>query len=118
MTTQEIANQVVDLLRAGQFEAVYDQFFDAENIHHIEPQSPHFPDLKGVKALKEKDAQIQANIASFDHLEVGDAIVSKDYIALPYKAAFTTKDGQQAQLDELIVYQVKGDKIISEQFFY
>lgn len=120
MTTKDLAQAIIPLLKAGEFDAVYEQYFDTENIHHLEPQSEHFPELKGVAALREKDALIQQNIASFDHLAIGTPTYAQNYFALPYQAAFTTKDGQQIQLDELIVYGVDTErgKIISEQFFY
>jgi hypothetical protein len=118
MKTQEIATAVVALLREGKFEEVYDHFFDHKNVRHIEPQSPFFPDLTGVIAIKEKDVQMQANISSVESMEVGEPIVSKDHFALHYKIAFTLRDGSNITLDEIIVYQVKDGKIILEQFFY
>ena len=118
MTTQQIADKVTSLLRQGQFDAVYEDYFDTENVRHLEPQSPFFPDLKGVKALREKDAQMQANIASIDGMEVGHPIIAKSHFALPYKMAITLKDGNKMEMDEIIVYEVKNGKIILEQFFY
>jgi len=118
MTTVQIAEKLTSLLREGKFEEIYDTMFDQENVNHIEPQSPYFPDITGVKAIKEKDSVMAGNIAEVHALEVGDAITSKDFIALPYKMSFTMKDGNKAELDELIVYQVKNEKIILEQFFY
>ena len=71
-----------------------------------------------MKAIKEKDAVMGENIQEVQSLEVGDAIVSKDHIALPYKMSFTMKDGNAVTLDEIIVYQVQDGKIVLEQFFY
>lgn len=118
MTTQAVADQLVNLLREGKFEAIYDQLFDKEKVRHIEPQSPYFPDLTGVKAIKEKDAQMGANIESVQSMEVGDAIVSKDHIALTYRISLALKDGSTMSLDEIIVYKVENGKIVLEQFFY
>lgn len=118
MTTREIADQLVALLRTAQFDAVYEQLFDAEKVRHIEPQSPHFPDLTGVAAIQEKDAIMGANIAAVQNLEIGDPIVSKDHIALTYKVTIELKDGNTLQLDEIIVYKVENGKIVLEQFFY
>lgn len=118
MATQEIATKVTALLREGKFEEIYNNYFDFENVRHIEPQSPYFPDLTGVKAIKEKDAQMQTNIASVEGMEVGDPIVAKNHFALPYKLAFTLNDGNTAEIDEIIVYHVENEKITLEQFFY
>lgn len=118
MTVTEIAHSVTALLRAGKFNEVYEQYYDTENIRHIEPKSPFFPDLTGVNALQEKDAKIQPNIASVDALEVGEPIVSKSFFSLTFKMAVTLKDGNRNELDEIIVYEVQNGKIVLEQFFY
>lgn len=118
MTTAQLAAEVTALLRQGKFEEVYNQYFHSEKVRHVEPQSPYFPDLTGVKAIKEKDVQMQANIASIDGMEVGDPIIAKSHFALPYKIQITLKDENQMELDEIIVYQVEDGKIILEQFFY
>ncbi len=117
MTNQEVANTLVNLLREGKFNDVYDELFhpDAE---HIEPQSEHFSHVKGVEAIKAKDTAMQENIAGVEGMEVGDAIVAKDYIAIPYKMTVKLKDGNKWSLDEIIVYKVDDGKIVSEQFFY
>ncbi len=117
MTNQEIANRLVSLLREGKFNDVYDELFhpDAE---HIEPQSEHFAHLKGVDSIKAKDAAMQENLAGAEGMVIGDAIVAKDYIAIPYKMTALLKDGNQWPIDEIIVYKVENGKIISEQFFY
>ncbi|RKN82548.1 nuclear transport factor 2 family protein [Ulvibacterium marinum] len=117
MTNKEVADRLVTLLREGRFNEVYDELFhvDAE---HIEPQSEHFAQVKGVAAIKAKDAVMQENISGVEGLEVGDAIVSKGHIALPYRMTVTLKDGNKWPLDEIIVYKVNDGKIVSEQFFY
>ena len=35
MSTSEIANRLVSLLREGKFEQVYDTLFDAEKVRHV-----------------------------------------------------------------------------------
>ncbi|EAQ42432.1 SnoaL-like domain-containing protein [Polaribacter sp. MED152] len=118
MTTEQITERLTSLLKEGKFEDIYDTLFDQENVKHIEPQSPYFPDITGVKAIKEKDSVMAGNISEVHTMEIGKAITSKDFIALPYRMSFTMKDRKKAELDELIVYQVKNGKIILEQFFY
>lgn len=118
MTTQQIADRLVTLLRQAKFDEVYTELFHPSEVRHLEPQSPHFPDLTGVPAIREKDALMSANIAAMDELEVGDAVVAKDFFAVPYKVALTMQDGSTFALDEIIVYQVRDGKIVLEQFFY
>ena len=117
-TTQTIADQLVGYLRAGDFNAVYDNLFHPTKVRHIEPQSPYFAEVTGVEAIKAKDATMMENIAEFKSMRVGDPAVAKDYFTIPYYAAFTLKDGTEVELDEIILYQVEDGKITLEQFFY
>lgn len=117
MTNQEVATRLVALLREGKFFDVYDELFH-EDAHHIEPQSEHFSDVKGVAAIKAKDAAMGEHIDAIESMEVGDAIVASKHIAIPYQLSAKLKDGNSINLDEIIVYEVSDGKIISEQFFY
>ena len=94
MTNQEIATRLVSLLREGKFNDVYDELFHDDAEH------------------------MQENLAGAEGMEVGDAIIAKDYIAIPYKMTAILKDGNKWPLDEIIVYKIDNGKIISEQFFY
>ena len=118
MTTDTIAKELKTLLEEGKFEEIYDTLFHEEQVKHIEPQSPHFPELVGVKAIKEKDTVMTGNIEEVRSLEIGDYVTSKSFIAIPYKISLTLKNGDEMELDELIIYQVEDGKIILEQFFY
>lgn len=117
MTNSEVAKKLVELLREGKFFEVYDELFHPD-AHHIELQSEHFSDLKGVDAIKAKDAAMSEHIEDIESMEVGDAIVAAKYIAIPYKITARLKGGNLMALDEIIVYEVKDGKILSEQFFY
>lgn len=117
-TTQQIANGLTRLLREGKFQEVYENYFEPDTVRHIEPQSPNFSNLTGLKAILEKDKQMQSNIASFNHMHVGDPAVAGDHFAIPYQMGFITKDGKEVNLNEIIVYQVEHGKIVLEQFFY
>lgn len=118
MTTQDIAHRLVALLQSGDFNGVYDELFHPTKVRHLEPQSPYFPDLTGVEAIKAKDAQMQAGIAEFKAMKVGTPAIAKGYFALPYFASFVLQDGTPVELDEIILYQVEDGKIVMEQFFY
>ncbi|MET1260715.1 SnoaL-like domain-containing protein [Flagellimonas sp. DF-77] len=117
MTNQEIANRLVELLNHGQFETVYNELFHS-NAEHIEPQSEQFAHLQGLDAIKAKDAAMSAHIASVEGPEVGQAIVARSHIGVPYKMKVTLKDGSLMDLDELIVYHIENGKIMEERFFY
>ena len=70
MNNQEIANRLVSLLRQGKFTEVYDELFHPE-AHHIEPQSEHFSNVKGVAAIKAKDEVMSEYLAGVESMESG-----------------------------------------------
>lgn len=117
MTNQEVGNRLVSLLREGKFMDVYSELFH-EDAKHIEPQSENFPLLESRAAIVAKDEAMAEHISGAHGLEVGDAIVSKSYIAIPFKMTAELKDGNEFPMDEIIVYKVENGKILSEQFFY
>ena len=118
MSTQQVATRLVELLRAGEFNTVYDELFHPTEVVHDEPQSPYFAHVVGVADIKSKDAQMQAGIASFEGMHVGEPAVARDYFAIPYQMKFTLQDGTAVDLDEIIVYHVRDGKIVLEKFFY
>lgn len=118
MTTRQIADRLVSLLREGNFNAVYDELFHPTEVVHDEPQSPHFAHVVGVEAIKAKDEQMQAGIDEFLGMSVGEPAVGRDYFAIPYQMKLKLRDGNLLDLDEIIVYQVRDGKIILEKFFY
>ena len=118
MTTQAVADRLVSLLRAGDFSGVYDQLFHPTEVVHDEPQSPYFPHVVGVEAIKAKDEQMQAGVAEFLGMNVGEPAVARDYFAIPYRMKLRLKDGNVLDLDEIIVYHVQDGKIVLEKFFY
>lgn len=118
MITQQIADRLVALLREGKFNDVYDELFHPTEAVHDEPQSPYFPHVVGVEAIKAKDEQMQAGVAAFLGMNVGEPAVARDYFAIPYQMKLKLKDGNVLDLDEIIVYHVKDGKIVLEKFFY
>lgn len=119
MTTQEIADQLVSKLKAGDFMGAYD-LFDQEKAKHYEPKSPvvSFRNLTGIQAIKEKDQAMASGIAKVSLPEIDQVTVKSNVIALNYKMALELKDGNALNLDEVIVYEVENGKIISENIFY
>ncbi|WP_020566793.1 SnoaL-like domain-containing protein [Neolewinella persica] len=118
MTTQQVADRLVALLREAKFNEVYDELFHLTEVVHDEPQSEHFPRVVGVEAIKAKDTQMQAGIAEFLGMEVGEAIVAKNFFSILYKMSVELQDGNVLNLDELIVYEVRDGKVVLEKFFY
>lgn len=117
MTTQEIANRLVDLCRRGDYETVYNELFhpDAEA---VEPPSSPMPTVRGVDAIREKGRQFNEMVQEMHDGFVSDPLVAGNYITLTMGMDVTYKSGAREQMDEVVVYEVRDGKIVREQYFF
>jgi len=118
MTTQEIANRLVELCRKGDFETAQNELF-SEDALSIEPYAtPAFEkETKGRKAIEEKDKKWNEMVQEMHGITVSDALLASNSFACTMKMDVTMKEGGHMDMTELCVYEVKDGKIISEQFF-
>ena len=117
MTTQEIANKLVELCRKGGFEEAQTELF-ADNAVSIEQQaSPDFPqETKGLKAIKEKSEKWNSMVKEIHGLDVSDPLVADNSFAVTMRMDVTMKDGNRMGMTELWTYHVKDGKVVSEEF--
>src|SRR5450432_3200998 len=117
MTTQEIANRLVELCQKGDFEAALTELF-SDDATSIEPYStPAFEkETKGIKAIREKGDKWNAMVKEVHGITVSDAIVAGNSFACSMRLNVTMKEGGPMDMTELCVYKVKDGKIISEEF--
>ena len=115
-TTQEIANDLVALCRAGQFDAPGPKYF-ADDVVSVEPMPGEMARLEGKQAVKGKGDWWAANHEVHD-VQVDGPYVHGDRFIVRYKMDVTPKDGQRHTMDETGLYTVQGGKIVEEQFFY
>lgn len=119
MTTQEIANRLHELVKAGDYFTAYDELF-APDAKAIEPQlaSMGLGEIRGIPAIKEKVGKLSEGIAELVSREMSAPIISANHIAFTNIVKAKMKDGSEFNLSEICLYEVQDDKIISEQFFY
>jgi len=118
MTTQEIANRLVELCRQGDMEAAQKELF-AEDAVSIEPYpTPDFDkETKGLEAIAEKARKWGAMVEETHSMVVSDPLVASNSFACTMAMDMTMKEHGRMQMTELCVYNVKDGKIISEEFF-
>ena len=118
MTTQEIANRLVELCRTGDFKKAQQELF-ADDAVSIEPHAtPAFEkETKGLKAIFEKGEKWNAMVQELHSLTVSEPLVVGNSIALVIGMDISMNpEGHRTNMNELCVYNVKEGKIISEQF--
>jgi ketosteroid isomerase-like protein len=118
MTIQEIATRLVELCRKGQFETAQKELY-AEDAVSIEQQgSPAFAkETKGLQAILEKGRLWEAMVEETHGLTVSEPLIAGNRLAIAMTFDVTMKERGHNVFKEIIVYDVKEGKIISEQFF-
>jgi hypothetical protein len=118
MTTNQIADRLVELCRKGDFETAQKELF-AEEAISIEPYAtPAFEkETKGLPAIIEKGHKFTSMVDTMHKLEVSDPLVGTSAFACTMRMDLTMKDKNRWDMTELCAYQVKDGKIVSEQFF-
>ena len=117
MTTQQIANRLVELCCKGQIQQAGEELY-ADEILSIEPAHAPTKTAKGKKAVAEKGAQFAAMIEERHGGSFSDPIVSGRYFSVAMTLDATIKGKGRMVLEEICVYEVKDGKIVSEQFFF
>ena len=121
MTTKEIANQYVEMIRAGRSPEIYEQLYSNEIICR-EPEhaaAMGIPTLTtGINAVLAKSKARMETIAESHGAYCTDPIVSGDYFSVAMGREVTFKNRDRRKFDEIAVFGIKNDKIVSETFFY
>lgn len=121
MKTKEVANQLVEYCRAGDFDSCYVELYDPTNVRSIESEGSPNPEVVGIEAIKQKGKNWQSRVQSVNSSKIGDPIISGNFFAVPWKMNITFNDNPRTpvQWEELALYEVnQNGKIVREQFFY
>lgn len=118
MTTQQIADRLVELCKQGQFETAQKELF-ADDAVSIEPfATPAFEkETKGLNAIIEKGHKFEAMVQEMHSMDMGAPSVVANSFSAIIAMDVTMKEQSRMKMSELCVYQVKDGKIISEAFY-
>ncbi len=118
MTTQEVANKLIEYCRTGRYDLAYKELY-AENAVSIEMPGAGFTErAEGMAAIKEKGEKWNAMVQEFHGTEIEGPLVSGEHFSCIFKMDITMKGAPRTKDEEIALYQVKDGKIVSEQFFY
>jgi hypothetical protein len=121
MTTQELANRYYQLFQQRQVAEIYQQLYGAD-IVCTEPEHAlaiGVPTVtKGIEAVLAKSKARQELVAEVHSFFCSEPVAGGNYFSMAMGRDMTLKNGQRLQLAEIAVFGVKGDKIVSETFFY
>ncbi|MEJ7769067.1 MAG: SnoaL-like domain-containing protein [Chitinophagaceae bacterium] len=119
MTTQEIAERLVDYCRKGQFEQAQKELY-ADDAVSVEPdETSGFPkETVGLNNIIEKGNQFQSMVDEMHGCTVGEPIVASNAIAFTLSMDMSMKGRGRSMMEEICTYRIKNGKIIGEYFYY
>jgi hypothetical protein len=118
MSTQEIANRLVELCRKGEYETCYKELF-SENATSTEPDHTPPPQrVEGMEGIRKKGEMWNSMIEEVYGSSVGDPIVAGDHFACAMMVDWKMKGQERSKMEEICLYKVENGKVVSEQFIY
>lgn len=124
MTTQEIADRLVEMNRENLHMEIYEELYDTENIVSIENWGEKM-ESKGLEAIKSKGEMWYSSIAEVHEMRTSDPLVADKSFAVTFYMDVTHKEGNalgvpagRSAMTELAIYHVnEAGKIYREEFF-
>jgi hypothetical protein len=119
MSVSEIANDLVNLCRQGQFMEAIEKHY-GDDIVSVEPVAhPGMPaEMSGIEAIKGKTAWWGEN-HEVHGLEITGPYVGDEGFTVKFFMDVTNKpSGLRTQMTEVGVYLVRDGKIVREEFYY
>lgn len=117
MTITEIANRLVELVRAGKDAEAHQELYSPD-IVSVEVNNPASPDVTWFEGLKQKSEMRWDMLDEYHGIKVSEPLIADDYFAVTYTIDATYKGAPRSQETELAVYTVEDGKIVREEFFY
>ena len=117
MSTQEVANQWLEMCRQGQNLECVEELY-AENV--VSKEMPGYPEeiVSGKQNVWDKSKAWLDNVVEFHGGEVSDPVIAGNHFTSKMTFDVTFKDSGRQQMEEVCVFEVKDGKIATEQFFY
>jgi len=117
-TIHEVAARFNTLAQREKWFEIQDELF-AENVKSIDPSySPYLGYAEGKEAVRKKGEDWIKRIEAVHKTSTTEPIVSASHFAVGREADITVEGFGRIQMNEIMLYEVKDGKIVSEQFFY
>jgi len=117
-TVHEVAAQFNELAQQEKWFDIQDKFF-TEDVKSIEPAgSRYMPSAEGKAAVRKKAEDFVNRIEAVHRLFTTPPVVGGNHFAVGREVDITVQDLGRIQMNQVMLYEVKDGRIISEQFFY
>jgi hypothetical protein len=117
MTTQQVADRLVELCRMGNYRAAHEELYHP-NAVSIEPAGHPAGRIEGIDAILKKGEEWGNSLVEVHSNQVSDPVVAGNYISLAMHTEATFKEYGRQTMEEICVYKVENGKVVEEQFFF
>jgi len=118
MTTQEVANRLVELCSQGKIHETLSELY-ADNAISIEPNDSMGPrQQNGLPAIIEKGKMFDSMLEEFHGSTISDPLIAGNYFSISWILDATMKGRGRVKMEEICIYKVEEGKIVQEQFFF
>lgn len=118
LTTQQVAARFNELAQHEKWFEIQDELF-ADTVKSIEPpDSPYFAYAEGKALVRKKGEDWVKRITAAHKRYTTRPIVTSNHFAVGREVDITVEGVGRIQINEIMLYEVRYGKIVSEQFFY
>jgi len=121
MTTQQVADRYYELAQQNKWQQIQDELY-SDDVVNKEPEhaiAMGIPTItKGLAAVQAKGEARRAQMEALHSQECSAPAVGGKYFSMSMSREVTFKGKPRMRLEEIAVFEVQNDKIITEQFFY
>lgn len=117
MTTQEVAEKLVQYCREGKNIDAINELYADNIVSREQPGIPHELE-RGKEAVLGKNNEWYQSVEEIHSARIADPVVTGNLIAVAMEMDVTYKNNDRRQMNEIALYEVENDKIVKEQFFY
>lgn len=116
--THEVAARFNELAKEEKWFEIQDELF-ADDVKSIDPpNSPYFKYAEGKAAVRKKGEDWVKRITAAHKRHTTEPIIAANHFAVGREVDIDVNGFGRIQINEIMMYEVKDGKIITEQFFY
>ncbi len=117
-TIHEVAARFNELAQQEKWFDIQNEFF-ADDVRSIEPShSPWLKNAEGKTAVRKKGEDWVKRIEAVHKTHTTEPVVGGHHFAVGREMDITVQGLGRIQMNQVMLYEVKDGKIVSEQFFY
>jgi hypothetical protein len=117
MTTQQVADRLVWLIREGKNLQAIDELY-ANDVISKEPKGHPHELTSGIGKVRKNVEVFEANVLEMHAITASDPLVEGNYFAFTLEIDATYRNHGRSRMRELCLYKARDGKVITDEFFY